>query len=52
MQDDLEWAGVKQCFNNFYEKIQEKLKEDEILSLNVEDHMSEIIEYIMLRLYK
>jgi len=52
MQDDLEWAGVKQCFNTFYEKIQEKLKEDEILSLNVEDHMSEIIEYIMLRLYK
>lgn len=32
MQDDIEWAGVKKCFNAFYEKIQEHLKEDEILS--------------------
>jgi hypothetical protein len=32
MQEDVEWAGVKKCFNSFYEKIQEKLKEDEILS--------------------
>jgi hypothetical protein len=52
MQDDVEWAGVKKCFNVFYEKIQEKLKEDEILSQNVEDHMSEIIDYIMMRVYK
>ena len=52
MQDDVEWAGVKKCFNVFYEKIQEKLNEDEILSQNVEDHMSEIIDYIMMRVYK
>ena len=52
MQDDVEWAGVKKFFNVFYEKIQEKLKEDEILSQNVEDHMSEIIDYIMMRVYK
>ena len=32
MQNDVEWAGVKQCFNVFYEKILEKLNEDELLS--------------------
>lgn len=31
-QDDYEWAGVKVCFNTFYEKIKEKLIEDPILS--------------------
>ncbi len=31
-QDEIEWAGVRKCFNCFYEKIQEKLSEDEILS--------------------
>lgn len=31
-QDDIEWAGVKQCFNDFYQSIRLKLYEDEILS--------------------
>ena len=31
-QDEIEWAGVRKCFNCFYEKIQEKLSEDDILS--------------------
>jgi hypothetical protein len=31
-QDDVEWAGVKKCFNTFYDKIQERLMEDELLS--------------------
>ena len=51
-QDDIEWGGVKQCFNDFYEKIKERLMEDEILSQNVDEHMGEIIDFIMLRLYK
>jgi Vacuolar sorting protein 9 (VPS9) domain len=51
-QDDSEWAGVKQCFNSFYESIREKLLKDEILSHNVDEHMAEIIDFIMLRLYK
>ncbi len=51
-QDDYEWAGVKQCFNSFYDKIKEKLTEDEVLRQNVDEHMGEIIDYIMLRLYK
>jgi hypothetical protein len=51
-QDDIEWAGVKKCFNTFYDKIYEKLKDDEVLSQNIDENMSEIIDYIILRLYK
>ena len=31
-QDDKDWAGVRLCFSEFYDKIKEKLMEDEILS--------------------
>lgn len=51
-QDDSEWAGVRQCFNSFYESIKLKLLEDEILVHNIDEHMAEIIDFIMLRLYK
>jgi hypothetical protein len=51
-QDDLEWAGVKQCFQDFYEKIKAKIQEDEILKRDIEEHMQEISDFIMLRLYK
>ena len=51
-KDDLEWAGVKQCFTDFYDRVLQKLQEDEILSKNAEEHLQEIIDYIMIRLYK
>ena len=51
-QDDIEWAGVKQSFQDFYEKIRVKLMEDDILKRDAEEHMQEISDFIMLRLYK
>jgi hypothetical protein len=51
-QDDTEWAGVRKCFNTFYDKIYELLKEDELLSVNIDENMSEIIDFIIIRLYK
>lgn len=51
-QDESNWGGVKECFSAFYDKIKEKLMEDDILSQDVDDHMAEIIDFIMLRLYK
>jgi hypothetical protein len=50
--DDIEWAGVKQCFQDFYEKVRDKLMEDDILSKDADEHMSEIADFIMLRLFK
>ncbi|CDW79851.1 rab5 gdp gtp exchange factor [Stylonychia lemnae] len=50
--DDLEWAGIKQCFADFYEKVRTKVMEDEILSRDVDEHMTEIADFICLRLYK
>jgi hypothetical protein len=50
--DDTAWAGVKECFSAFYQSIKERLMEDEVLSHDVDDHMAEIIDFIMLRLYK
>ena len=51
-QDDHEYAGIRQCFNDFYERIRNKLSEDSVLSKNIDDHLTEIIDYIMLKLYK
>ena len=51
-QDDDDWAGVRKCFSKFYQKIKEQLMKDEILKQNVDEHMDEIIDFIMLRLYK
>lgn len=50
--DDLEWAGVKQCFADFYDKIREKIMDDEILQRDADEHMTEIADFIALRLYK
>eukprot|EP00347_Sterkiella_histriomuscorum_P018883 403343810 len=51
-QDDIEWGGVKQCFQDFYNLIKQKVQEDQILSRDVDEHMTEIAEYITLRLNK
>jgi hypothetical protein len=51
-QDDLEYAGMRKCFTDFYELIRAKLMEDPILQKNVDEHLTEVIDYIMLRLYK
>jgi hypothetical protein len=50
--DDLEYAGVKQVFTDFYEIIKSKIQEDDILSRDVDEHMTEIADFITLRLYK
>lgn len=51
-RDDDNWAGVRQTFSKFYQKIKEQLMKDDVLKQNVDEHMDEIIDYIMLRLYK
>lgn len=51
-QDNLEWGGIRKVFADFYEMIREKLIEDPVLSKNVDENLSEIIDFIMLRLYK
>jgi hypothetical protein len=46
--DDIEWAGIKECFSVFFEKVKEKLYEDPLLSKDVEEHIIEINDYVML----
>ena len=48
--DNLEWAGVKQVFSDFYDIIKQKIMEDEVLSRDVDEHMQEIADFITLRL--
>lgn len=50
--DDLEWAGIKNVFETLYDIIKKKVTEDEILSRDVDEHMTEIADYITLRLYR
>lgn len=50
--DDLDWAGVRTFFKTFYEKVRAIMEQDEILSKDIDEHLNEINEYIMIRLNK
>jgi hypothetical protein len=49
--DENDYAGIRQCFQSFFEKIRQNLFEDDFLSRDVDEHMIEINDYIMIRMY-
>jgi hypothetical protein len=50
--DDIEWAGIKQVFHTFFERVKALLLQDEFFSKDVDEHLSEINDYVILKLYK
>lgn len=50
--NQLEYAGIRECFLTFFSKIKEQLLTDSFLSRDVDEHMNEINDYIMIRLYR
>ena len=50
--DDDNWAGISECFKSFYQKLRPYLENDQMLSQNVDEHLNEINEYVMLRMYR
>ena len=46
--DNEDYAGVKQCYHGFLDKIKDQMLNDPELKPDIEEHMTEINEYILL----
>lgn len=51
VMDKLTESGIKECFEFFFKEVQMKIEEDDLMRNDVDEHMQEINDYIMLRLY-
>jgi len=44
--------SLRECFQDFFIYVKEKLEEDELLSKDIDEHMLEINDYVMLRMHR
>ena len=50
-QEQLTQNGIKECFDFFLAEVRCKMEDSPILSQHIDEHMEEVNEYVMLRLY-